>query len=92
MGLKVLPSSRERKALEIECDDRAHGKEVPITRFDCGSLSSNVALAMAAGWKGSTVANGCARSALARRASLRSCRARVWSQLLWWRHRAVPSE
>jgi hypothetical protein len=51
MGLKVLPSSRERKALEIECDDRAHGKEVPITRFDCGSLSSNVALAMAAGWE-----------------------------------------
>jgi hypothetical protein len=50
MGLKVLPSSSERKALEIECDNRAHGNEVPMTRFDCGSLSSNVALAMAAGW------------------------------------------
>jgi hypothetical protein len=50
MGLKVLQSSRERKALELECDNRAHGQEVPIARFDCGSISSNVALAMVAGW------------------------------------------
>jgi hypothetical protein len=42
MGLKVLPSSRERKALEIECDNRAHGDELPMTRFDCGSLSNNL--------------------------------------------------
>ena len=50
MGLKVLQSSRERKALEFECDNRMHGNEVPKTQFDCGSLSNNVALAMAAGW------------------------------------------
>jgi putative ABC transport system substrate-binding protein len=48
MGLKVLQSSRERKALEFECDNRAHGNEVPKTQFDCGSLSNNVALAVAA--------------------------------------------
>jgi hypothetical protein len=50
MGLKVLQSSRERKTLELECDNRAHGNEVPKTRFDCGSLSNNVALAVATGW------------------------------------------
>jgi hypothetical protein len=50
MGLKVLQSSRERKAVEIECDNRAHAMELPKTKFDCGSLSNNVALAMAAGW------------------------------------------
>ena len=50
MGLKVLQSSRERKALEFECDNRAHGNEVPKTQFDCGSLSYNVSLAIVAGW------------------------------------------
>jgi len=50
MGLKVLLSSRERKALEFACDKRAHGNELPKSQFDCGSLSNNVALAMATGW------------------------------------------
>jgi hypothetical protein len=50
MGLKVLQSSRDRKALEFECDNRAHGNDVPKTQFDCGSLSNNVALAIATGW------------------------------------------
>jgi len=50
MGIEILESSRERKALKLECDNPAHGSEVPMTRFDCGSLSSNVTLAMTAGW------------------------------------------
>ena len=64
MGLKVLQSSRERKALEFECDTRAHGNEVPKTQFDCGSLSNNVALAMATGWdkqRGRWLCPSCAR-------------------------------
>jgi hypothetical protein len=48
MGLKV--SQGERKALEVGCDDPAHGGDVRTAWFDCGSLSNNVALAMAAGW------------------------------------------
>ena len=48
--MKVLQSSRERKALEFECDNPAHRREMRTMRFDCGSLSNNVALALAAGW------------------------------------------
>jgi hypothetical protein len=64
MGLKVLQSSRERKAFELECDNRAHGNKVPKTQFDCGSLSNNIALAAAAGWdeqRGRWLCPSCAR-------------------------------
>jgi hypothetical protein len=40
----------ERKALELSCDDIAHGTEWRAAWFDCGSDLGNFALATAAGW------------------------------------------
>jgi hypothetical protein len=39
-----------RKALELSCDDIAHGTEWRTAWFDCGSDLGNFALASAAGW------------------------------------------
>jgi hypothetical protein len=50
MGLKVFQIVGGREALEVECDDPAHGDEIRRAWFDCGPHSDNLTLAIAAGW------------------------------------------
>jgi hypothetical protein len=50
MGLKVFQIVGGREALEVECDDPAHGDEIRTAWFDCGPHSDNLTLAIAAGW------------------------------------------
>ena len=50
MGIKIFKISGERQALEFACDSPAHGDEIRIAWFDCGSYSGNLCLANAAGW------------------------------------------
>ena len=50
MALKTIKVG-EREAVELTCDNVAHGGEPPIAWFDCGSDLGNLMLAMAAGWE-----------------------------------------
>jgi hypothetical protein len=50
MGLRFFQIEGEREALEIECDDPAHGDQVRTAWLDCGSRSNSLTLAIAAGW------------------------------------------
>ena len=50
MGLEVFKLVGEREALALVCDCSAHGDGVRTAWFDCGSHSSSLGLAKAAGW------------------------------------------